>query len=198
MALSFTALADPAFALVSREADGLTLESRAARGTDQPELRVRVQVDSNPRALADVVWSQGPSEPSRRYLERRDILSSGPSVRLERHVVVIPFLGRREVILRFTRQDDALGNIVIEYVSGGPDDGLPAAARRMQLLRGTWHFTRIESGGAWVEFCSVSDPGGVPAVLAVGTQRQLAVALVRDAIRRSTMPRPVDGVVVER
>lgn len=199
--LSFSASAAPAFELLSRESDGLTLESRAVEGTDQPELRVRVQVDAPPRALADVVWSQGPGQDASRYLERRDILSSGPGVRLERHLVGIPFLGRREVILRFTRQDDALGNIFIEYASAGLDDRQPATAKRMQLLRGTWHFTRTESGGAWVEFCSVSDPGGVPmvlAALAVGPQRQLAVALVRDAIRRSTLSRPVEGAVVKR
>jgi len=192
------ALAVPAFELVWREADGLTLETRAVGGTEQPELRVRVQVDATPLSVADVVWSQGPGADASRYLDRRDILSSGPGVRLEHHVVVIPLLGHREVILRFTRQDDARGGISIQYNSGGPGDGLPAGAPRMPLLRGTWRFTRVESGGMWIEFCSVSDPGGVPAILTIGPQRQLAVAQVRDAIRRSKEPRPVEEVVVKR
>ena len=186
--LSVSAVAAPDFELIWQEPDGLTLESRATAGTNQPELRVRVQVAATPRAVAEVVWSQGPGPDASRYLERRDILLNGPNVRLEHHVVALPVLGRREVILRYTRQDDALGSISIEYASGGPGDGLPADAPRMTLLRGAWHFTTVESGRVWVEFCSVSDPGGLPAILAIGPQRLLAVALVRDAVRRATVP----------
>jgi hypothetical protein len=56
----------------------------------------------------------------------------------------------------------------------------------MAVLKGSWRFTVDAAGGTWVEMRSLSDPGGVPAFLAVGPQRDMVVAVVRDAIQRSS------------
>jgi hypothetical protein len=182
--LAVPASANPRFETIRRDGDGLTLESRSAEGTDLPELRVRVHASGSPLALADVVWTRGPGVAEAR-LVRRQVLSTRGGVRLERQVVEAPILGRRESVVRLTRREDAHGNVVIDFAVCGKEDGQPADAPRMRVLRGAWRFTRDASGGTWVELLTLSDPGGIPAFLAVGTQRDLAVDLVRDAVLRS-------------
>lgn len=183
--LAGPALAAAPFELVRKEADGLVLESRAAEGTDLPELRVRAHAPGSPRALANAVWSQGPGHEESRFLQRRKVLSSRAGARVEHHFIEAPVLGRRECVVAFTRKDDAAGNVAIDFVKRGLDDGLAADVRRMLVLRGSWRFTADAAGGTWVELRSLSDPGGVPAFLAVGPQRDMVVAVVRDAILRS-------------
>jgi hypothetical protein len=176
--------AAPRFELLSRQGDGLTLETRATPGTDFPELRVRAHCTVAPSVVAEVVWAQGPG-PEARYLERRDVLSSEANARVERHLIQAPVLGRRESILRFTRQVNEQGSIAIDFASGPLPEGVPSQAPPTYLVRGAWRFTGDQAGGTLVEFRSVSDPGGLPAFLAVGAARELAMAQVRDAIRRS-------------
>jgi hypothetical protein len=178
------ASANPRFETIRKDGDGLTLESRPAEGTELPELRVRLHAAGSPRELAEVVWNRGPGQAEARFVQR-NVLSTRDGVRLERQVVEAPILGRRESVVRFTRREDAKGNVVIAFAVVGPEDGQPAGARRMRVLRGAWRFTLDASGGSWVELLTLSDPGGIPAFLAVGTQRDLAVDLVRDAVLRS-------------
>jgi hypothetical protein len=174
--------AAPDFELLTREDDGLTLEARAVEGTSFAELRVQGHLPTQPAALAALVWSGGPGPDEARYLER-EALSEVEGLRLERQRVNAPLIGQRDSLVRFRRARDAQGTLVIEYALVGQAHGAEAPA--MRLLRGAWRFSPDGAGGTFLEYRAVSDPGGLPAFLAHGAQRALALALVRDAISRA-------------
>jgi hypothetical protein len=189
VALLLSLHASPDFEPLSREDDGLTLEARDVEGTAFAELRVQGHVPIAPAALAALVWSGGPGPDEARYLEGREALSETEGLRLERQRVNAPLIGRRDSLVRFHRETDAQGTRVIQYALVGQAHG--AAAPAMRVLRGTWRFSPDGAGGSFLEYRAVSDPGGLPAFLAHGAQRALALALVRDAISRAAQGKEV-------
>jgi hypothetical protein len=182
--LAGSARAGEGFTELRREADGLVIESRAVAGTGFPQFRIRVHVPAVAQRLADAVWQFRAQSVEGRMIERREILEEHENERLVWQVVRPPLVSRRESLIRFSRACDPLGAITIEFHS------VPGPARVADTVRiaarGRWVFTPDPNGGTWLEHLVISDPGGsVPPFLAIGSQQDIAVALVREAIERT-------------
>ncbi len=179
-----SALAGDGFTELRRESDGLVVESRAVAGTGFPQFRVRVHARASAQSLAEAVWQFRWQSVEGRMVERREILEESEHERLVWQVVRPPVVSRRESLIRFTRECDALGTVTIEFHSEPGPSRTTDAVRIM--ARGRWVFTPDAEGGTWLEHTVLSDPGGsVPPFLAVGSQQDMAVALVREALERA-------------
>jgi hypothetical protein len=164
------------------ESDGLLVETRAVSDSTFAEIRVRVHAPfTKPERLSDAVWAFNPAGTEGQLIEQRVVLSQSSAEQLVWQVARPPLVSRREVTVRYTR-GASRGEWLVRFAS----EDAPTRASgtvRVRLIRGLWRFTEDGQGGSYVEHCIVSDPGGdVPPWLAAGSQQDIAVALVREAV----------------
>lgn len=171
------------FAVVRRERDGLVLAKRAADQSGFEELRIEGETDASPESLADVIWNDRARAEVKTYLAHRQIVQVEAQRRLERQLVDAPFIGKRDSLVRFERRTEADGTIVISWTLGGKPEN--AKAETMKMQRGAWRLTPKPGGGTRVEFTTIADPGGVPALLAEKPQRDVALSIVRAVLEAS-------------
>lgn len=170
------------FAVVRREHDGLILAKRAAEKTQFEELRVEGDSDASPESLADVIWANRARE-VKTYLAHREIVQAEEGTRVERQLVDAPIIGKRDSLVCFDRRIEADGTIVISWsLRGRPEN---AKAETMKVQRGAWRLTPKAGGGTRVEFRTVADPGGVPALFAEKPMRDAALSIVRAVLDAS-------------
>jgi len=171
------------FAVVRRERDGLVLAKRPAAQSEFEELRVEGDTDASPESLSDIIWNDRARSDVKTYLAHRQIVQVEAQKRIERQLVDAPIIGKRDSLVRFERHTEADGTIVISWTLGGKPEN--AKAETMKLQRGAWRLTPKPGGGTRVEFRTIADPGGVPALFAISPQRDVALSIVRAVLEAS-------------
>jgi hypothetical protein len=163
------------FKVLRTERDGLVLESR------------RLPESDFPASLAEAAWTFRRTGVEGKLVERRQVLQETPSSRLVWQVIRPPVVARRESLIRFSREHQSSGAFVVQFHS--EDGAMPEHlddAVRVGLVRGSWKFVPDGAGGAFVEHVVLSEPGGgVPPWLAVGTQENLALDMVREVLAQA-------------
>ncbi len=186
---SLAARAEDGWKQVKRASDGLVIESRSAKDTVFPELKVTAHADATPARLQQAVWDRRPDGVEGRMIEKSITLFDDGGDRLLYIRLKPPIIGRRDYTIRYRALTDEGTGIRrvwfrLENESGPPPrDGVT----RLRVVRGEWVFTPDPKGGSTVSYQCVSDPAGdVPVWMATGEQERVAEELVREVLRRAS------------
>lgn len=167
--------------------DGSLRVERRRADNSYFEFRVTTHSRAAPTALAEAVWTWDARGVEARMVERREVLSEAPGDRLVYSLVRAPIVSSRETLVRFKR-DDSEGAVQIAFAS---ETGTPVASKVGAVrvnLRGLWRFEPDGAGATRIEYRIVSDPGGgIPAWMVKGTQEEMAIALVKEAVARAEL-----------
>ncbi len=184
LALVATASADEGFVTVSREGDGLTLESRDVSDSSFDEYRVHGSAVELPAVVADAIWYGEPPPEEAKDIIRRKVAERTAREAIVWSVMKFSLASPRVAAIFYTRSTGSDGTITI---TGRRIPALPyvraAGATEIVRLESTWQIRPNASGGTDFSFTIFSDPGGsVPAFLVGSYQRSNALLTVRHAL----------------
>ena len=197
VAVSFAAHAEDSWKQVKREADGLVLESRSAKDTAFPELKVTMHADAPADRLQQAVWDRRADSVEGKMIDKSITLFDEGGDRLLYIRLKPPVIGKRDYTIRYRELVDEGTGVRrvwfrLENESGPPPkDGVT----RLRVVRGEWVFTPDKNGGSTVTYQCVSDPAGdVPVWMASGEQEKVAEQMVREVVRRAAEHKPVSAI----
>ena len=160
------------------QADGLTLETKAAPTGDYETVRVRANMKASPAHMAEVIWGPPGIEgvANKKNVKAHDVLLDKPNERLVYEVISAPVISDRDYILHLTRRAD--GEVHEIRWSSVDDARRPPSEGKIRapIIRGSCVIEPGESGGSTVTYEILTDLGGsLPAWAAKSAMRDAAV-----------------------
>jgi len=182
---------------IRKEPDGMVLETRPAKDTAFPEVRVTAKSVHSALKLMQTVWDRRSDGVEGKLTERTETLFEEGGDRLLYVRLKPPMIGRRDYTIRYRALSDQGSGATRVWFRLENESGPPPMAEvvRMKVVRGEWTFTPQPSGGTTVVYQCVSDPAGDVAVwLAASEQQRIAVEMVREVLERAALPKTGNGV----
>lgn len=179
------------FEVQRRERDGLVLETRLLADSRFPEIRVRTHAQAPAAALAEAMWTFRRNGVEGKLVERRQVLQETANSRLVWQLLQPPVVSRRESLIRYSREHESSGAIIVRFQSEtGQAPQHAENAVKVGLVRGSWKFVPDGSGGTYIEHTCLSEPGGdIPPWLALSSQEDMAIALLREVVSLGSLAR---------
>ena len=165
--------------------DGLKLEQRAVEATGAREFRVTVATKVTVEALCATVFEWGTRGKDVPGLKLRKEISSVPDERVVYDQFESAVVSNRDyaITVRRTRGPDGVCRIRYWATNDKAPPVLDGTVRIVRLW-GSWTFTPVE-GQTQLVYTQFSDPAGsIPAFLANGAQRDVAVLTVKNALEK--------------
>ncbi len=165
--------------------DGLLLEQRAVPISSSPEFRVTVVTKTPLEALCEVVFEWGTRGKDLPGLIARQEISSIPDERTIYDQFDAPLVSNRDyaITVRRTRTPDRVCQVKYWLANDKAPKKLDGWVR-IDKLWGSWTLTP-KDGATQLVYVQFSDPGGsVPAMFAIGAQRDKAVQSVKMALEK--------------
>ncbi len=169
---------------VSTEA-GLSLEQRAVKDTSAREFRITATTDVSVAALCESVFEWGTRGKDVPGLKLRKAISTDPDLRVVYDQFESSVVSNRDyaITVKRTRGDDGVCRIRY-WVTNEKAPPTPSGFVRITRLWGGWTFTPVD-GKTKLVYTQFSDPAGsIPAFLANGAQRDVALLTVKNALEK--------------
>lgn len=164
---------------------GLTLEQRSVEATGAREFRVTAQTKVSVEALCASVFEWGTRGKDVPGLKARRELASAPDERVVYDQFESAVVSNRDyaITVRRTRGPDGVCRIRY-WATNEKAPPVPDGTVRIERLWGSWTFTPVD-GQTRLVYTQFSDPAGsIPAFLANGAQRDVALLTVRNALEK--------------
>lgn len=166
--------------------DGLVLERRSVEATRALEYRITAKTKTSVEALCESVFEWGTRGKDVPGLKLRKPISTIPDERVVYDQFESAVVSNRDyaITVRRTRGPDGVCRIRY-WVTNEKAPPMPDGYVRIQRLWGGWTFTPVD-GQTQLVYTQFSDPAGsIPAFLANGAQRDVAVETVKHAIAKA-------------
>ena len=165
--------------------DGLALEQRSVEATSAREFRITATTAVSVDALCESVFEWGTRGKDVPGLKTRQPISTVPDERVVYDQFETPIVSNRDYAITVKRTRDAAGGCRIRYwATNDKAPPVPDGYVRITRLWGSWTFTPAE-GKTKLVYTQFSDPGGsLPAFLANGSQRDVALLTVKNALEK--------------
>ena len=167
--------------------DGLTLETRAVKGSPYDRLRVTGTTSATPTQFMDALWGQAGDRSLNPEVVQRDVLEDKPDERIYWDKISAPVVSDRDYVLHMTRALDPKTGVYTQRFESVTDDRRkPTSGIVRMQLDGSCTITPLASGGSSVVYEIFTDIGGsTPAFMASGAMKKSALRYVSDVRRRA-------------
>lgn len=169
-------------------ADGLQVEQRAVADTRAREYRITATSTAPVAALCDSVFEWGTRGKDVPGLKTRKELATLPDERVVYDQFETPIVSNRDYVITVRRTRNPDGSCRVRFwVTNEKAPPTPDGYVRITRLWGGWTFTSVE-GKTKLVYTQFSDPGGsLPAFVANGSQRDVAMLTVRNALEKGKL-----------
>lgn len=169
---------------LTKEKDGIRIESRRIPGARYEELRISTLLKASPEAIADYLFGKYLDEKNKNI--RRSFVQRGRDVTVWSDVLSTPVTSERCYSMRFERHAPGNGEIRVKFVSLDYVGKKPSADCIALRSRGEWVMTPT-GAGTRLTYVSLTDFGGkVPAMLAERSLSSAAVSSLRKVVAGSS------------
>ncbi|KRA16384.1 hypothetical protein ASD69_16875 [Lysobacter sp. Root604] len=169
---------------LSKEKDGIRIESRRIPGARYEELRISTLLKASPEAIADYLFGKYLDEKNKNI--RRSFVQRGRDVTVWSDVLSTPVTSERCYSMRFERHAPGNGEIRVKFVSLDYVGKKPSADCIALRSHGEWVMTPT-GAGTRLTYVSLTDFGGkVPAMLAERSLSSAAVSSLRKVVAGSS------------
>ncbi len=190
-ALLLMSLAQPADVVITApwekvsSDDDLLVEKRAVPISSSPEFRVTAVTKTSLETLCDVVFEWGTRGKDLPGLIARKELASAPEERTIYDQFSAPLVNNRDYAITVRRTRTPVGGCLVKFaLANDKAPKLQDGWVRIDKLWGSWTLTP-KDGQTQLVYVQFSDPGGsVPAMFALGAQRDKAVQSVKMALEK--------------
>lgn len=164
---------------------GFALEQRPVKDTSAREFRITATTDVSVAALCESVFEWGTRGKDVPGLKLRKPIATDPDLRVVYDQFESSIVSNRDyaITVKRTRGDDGVCRIRY-WVTNEKAPPTPSGFVRITRLWGGWTFTPVE-GKTKLVYTQFSDPAGsIPAFLANGAQRDVALLTVKNALEK--------------